>query len=112
MTPLVAGGNGSGAVEIVAPAKLNLALLVGPLRADGYHEIASLMVPLTLADTVSVERTPGRALDVVCEVAPGEDNLAARIVRELEARLDRVLEVRITISKRVPARRWPGRRQL
>ena len=103
MTPLVAGGNGSGAVEIVAPAKLNLALLVGPLRADGYHEIASLMVPLTLADTVSVERTPGRALDVVCEVAPGEDNLAARIVRELEARLDRVLEVRITISKRVPA---------
>jgi len=100
--PIVAGGNGSGAVEVVAPAKLNLALLVGPRRADGYHEIASLMVPLTLADTVSVERTPGRGLAVVCEVAPGEDNLAARIVREVEARLQRVIEVRVTITKRVP----------
>lgn len=101
--PLGAGGNGSGRVEVVAPAKLNLALLVGPMRADGYHEIASLMVPLTLADTVLVERTSSQGLEVVCEVAPGEDNLVARIVRELEARLQRVLEVRITISKRVPA---------
>ena len=103
VTPIVAGGNGSGAVEVVAPAKLNLALLVGPVRADGYHEIASLMVPLTLADTVSVERTPGQGLAVAGEVAPGADNLAARIVREVEARLERVLEVRITITKRVPA---------
>ncbi|HET6496878.1 MAG TPA: 4-(cytidine 5'-diphospho)-2-C-methyl-D-erythritol kinase [Thermoleophilia bacterium] len=100
--PMAAGGNGAGAVEVVAPAKLNLSLLVGPLRADGYHEIVSLMVPLTLADTVSVERTPGQGLEVLCEVEPGEDNLAARIVRELEVRLERVLEVRITISKCVP----------
>lgn len=101
--PSVVRGNGSGRVEVVAPAKLNLALLVGPLRTDGYHEIASLMAPLTLADTVTVERTPGQGLEVVCAVSPGEDNLAARIVRELETRLDRVLEVRVTISKRVPA---------
>jgi 4-diphosphocytidyl-2-C-methyl-D-erythritol kinase len=95
--------NGSRAVaEVVAPAKLNLALLVGPLRADGFHEIASLMVPVTLADRVTVERTPGAGLDVVCDVAPGEQNLAARAVRELEQRLDRVFEVRITIDKAIP----------
>jgi 4-diphosphocytidyl-2-C-methyl-D-erythritol kinase len=103
MTSIMASGNGSGAVEVVAPAKLNLALLVGPLRPDGYHEIASLMVPVTLADTVSVACTPGQGLDVVCDVAPGEDNLAARVVREVEARLGRALEVRVTITKRVPA---------
>lgn len=96
--------NGSGAtVEVVAPAKLNLALLVGPRRADGYHEIASLMVPVTLADRVTVQRTPGQGLSVVCEVSPGDDNLAARIVRELEARLARTFEVRVTIAKNVPA---------
>ncbi len=89
-------------VEIAAPAKLNLALLVGPVRPDGFHEIASLMLPVTLADHVTVERTPGAGLDVVCDVAPGADNLAAKLVRELETRLDRVFEVRVTIDKRVP----------
>ncbi len=88
--------------EVMAPAKLNLALLVGPVRPDGFHEIASLMVPVTLADRVTVERTPGAGLDVVCDVAPGEQNLAAKLVRELEARLERTFQVRITIDKHVP----------
>ena len=97
------GTNGSAArVEVAAPAKLNLALLVGPVRPDGFHEIASLMLPVTLADHVTVERTPGAGLDVVCDVAPGADNLAAKLVRELEERLDRSFEVRVTIDKRVP----------
>jgi 4-diphosphocytidyl-2-C-methyl-D-erythritol kinase len=89
-------------VEVVAPAKLNLALLVGPVRPDGFHEIASLMVPVSLADRVIVEKTPGVGLEVACDVAPGADNLAARLVRELEQRLDRSFEVRVTIEKRVP----------
>jgi len=100
---MMPNGNGSAAmVEVAAPAKLNLALLVGPVRPDGYHEIASLMLPVTLADRVVVERTPGKGLDVVCDVAPGETNLAAKLVRELEGRLDRALEVRVTITKHVP----------
>jgi 4-diphosphocytidyl-2-C-methyl-D-erythritol kinase len=89
-------------VEVVAPGKLNLALLVGPVRPDGFHEIASLMVPVSLADRVLVEKTPGAGLDVVCDVAPGADNLAGRLVRELGQRLDRAFEVRVTIEKRVP----------
>jgi 4-diphosphocytidyl-2-C-methyl-D-erythritol kinase len=100
---MMVSGNGSAAVtEVAAPAKLNLALLVGPSRPDGFHEIASLMVPVTLADRVLVERTPGAGLDVVCEVAPGEQNLAAKLVRELEARLERRFEVKVTIDKRIP----------
>jgi 4-diphosphocytidyl-2-C-methyl-D-erythritol kinase len=97
------GEHSVGRVETAAPAKLNLALLVGPVRPDGFHEIASLMLPVTLADRVTVEKTPGAGLDVVCDVAPGGDNLAAKMVRELEARLDRTFEVRVTIDKRVPA---------
>ena len=97
------GDRGRDRVEIAAPAKLNLALLVGPVRPDGFHEIASLMLPVTLADRVVVEKTPGAALEVVCDVAPGADNLAAKLVRELEERLSRTFEVRVTIDKRVPA---------
>jgi len=100
---MIAHGEGPEAVaEVMAPAKLNLALLVGPPRPDGFHEIASLMVPVTLADRVVVKRTPGAGLDVVCDVAPGERNLAAKLVRELEARLERTFEVRVTIEKHVP----------
>ena len=94
---------GEDRVQVAAPAKLNLALLVGPLRPDGFHEVASLMLPVSLADLVTVEKTPGAGLDVVCDVAPGADNLAAKMVRELERRLDRAFDVRVTIEKRVPA---------
>jgi 4-diphosphocytidyl-2-C-methyl-D-erythritol kinase len=95
-------GGSPAMTEVMAPAKLNLALLVGPLRPDGFHEVASLMVPVTLADRVVVEHAPGAGLDVVCAVAPGEQNLAAKLVRELETRLERAFEVRVTISKHIP----------
>ena len=97
-----ADGERARVAQVAAPAKLNLALLVGPVRPDGFHEIASVMTPVSLADLVTVERTPGAGVDVVCDVAPGADNLAAKMVRELEARLDRAFEVRVSIDKRVP----------
>jgi 4-diphosphocytidyl-2-C-methyl-D-erythritol kinase len=87
---------------VAAPAKLNLALLVGPRRSDGYHEVFSLMVPVTLADLVVAEAPPGHELIVNCAVCPGEENLAARAVRELEARLGAALPARLTIHKRTP----------
>jgi 4-diphosphocytidyl-2-C-methyl-D-erythritol kinase len=108
-----AGDDGVGAgvppapdarVEVAAPAKINLALLVGPLRSDGYREIFSPMLPVTLADLVTARPAPaGAGLAVECEVAPGEVNLAARAVRELERRLERRFDLRLTIAKRVPA---------
>ena len=76
-------------VEVAAAAKINLGLLVGPLRSDGFREIFSPMLPVPLA--------------VECAVAPGEDNLAARVVRELERRLERTFDVSLSIAKRVPA---------
>ena len=89
-------------VRVAAPAKVNLALLVGPTRPDGFHEIVSLMLPVTLADLVTVRRTPGDDLRVECAVCPGEDNLAARMVRELERRLERRFEVAVEVRKAIP----------
>ena len=90
------------ATEVAAPAKVNLALLVGPVRPDGFHELASLMVPVTLGDLVVVRQTPGEDLTVECAACPGEQNLAARMVRELEARLERSFEVAVTVRKQIP----------
>lgn len=49
----------SGWLEERAPAKLNLALVVGPLRPDGKHEVATALERLSLADTIAV-RTASR----------------------------------------------------
>jgi 4-diphosphocytidyl-2-C-methyl-D-erythritol kinase len=45
-----------------ATAKINLALVVGPARADGKHEVVTVMQRLALADRV--ELTPGDGLTV------------------------------------------------
>jgi 4-diphosphocytidyl-2-C-methyl-D-erythritol kinase len=41
-----------------APAKVNLALVVGPQRGDGKHEVATVLQRLDLCDRVRVERAP------------------------------------------------------
>ena len=47
----------------LAPAKLNLTLAVLGIRPDGYHELHSVMVPLDLADRLSVSVAPPGAPD-------------------------------------------------
>jgi len=53
-------------LTVRCPAKLNLSLAVLARRADGFHEIESLMVPVTLCDTLRVTATedPGIRLRV------------------------------------------------
>jgi 4-diphosphocytidyl-2-C-methyl-D-erythritol kinase len=89
-----------------APAKVNLVLRVGPRRADGYHDLATLMVPLDLADAVSV-RVSARAGPVTCRVPgrpdlDGPTNLAARAAERFRERFGLRNGVAIRIEKRVP----------
>jgi 4-diphosphocytidyl-2-C-methyl-D-erythritol kinase len=42
----------------IAPAKINLALLVGPQRSDGKHEVATVLQRIDLADRISLEPAP------------------------------------------------------
>lgn len=90
----------------LAPAKVNLVLRVGALRPDGFHDIASLMVPLDLGDPVEVRiaRRPGQ---VTCRVPgrpelDGPGNLAARAAEKFRAAfgVDRAIAIRIV--KRIP----------
>ena len=43
-----------------APAKINLALIVGPRRPDGKHEVATVLQRIELSDRISLE--PGSSL--------------------------------------------------
>lgn len=50
-----------------AHAKLNLSLAITGRRADGFHELVSLVAPLGLADTLAFD--PGRPLGLSCDDA-------------------------------------------
>jgi 4-diphosphocytidyl-2-C-methyl-D-erythritol kinase len=73
------------AVEVLAPAKVNLALHVTGRRADGYHLLDSLVVFADTGDRLAVRRATGCTLAVrgpFAAAAPaGEGNLALRAAR-------------------------------
>jgi 4-diphosphocytidyl-2-C-methyl-D-erythritol kinase len=88
-------------MSLLAPAKLNLGLLLGPRRDDGLHELRSLFCPLELADRIAVGEAGGDADEVLC---PGIDgpNLVSVALAGLRARGWTRPPVRIEIEKRIP----------
>jgi len=86
----------------LAPAKVNLCLFVGPVRADGRHELVTIFDTLDLADTVAMERAAGPQDEVVCPGVEGP-NLAAAALIAFRARTGcGTPPVRLTIDKRIP----------
>lgn len=92
----------------LAPAKLNLTLAVGPLRRDGYHELHSIMVPLALADRLSVAPSHGRAdsLHVAGDAGPPrDDDLVLRAIAAARRAVGRAAEafpLAARLEKRIP----------
>ena len=88
---------------LTAAAKVNLALEVLDRRADGYHEIATVMQTLDLADRLTLE--PSDAVELTCE-APGvptdATNLALKAAIALREASGASRGVRITLDKRIP----------
>ncbi|GJM24241.1 MAG: 4-diphosphocytidyl-2-C-methyl-D-erythritol kinase [Phycisphaerae bacterium] len=92
-------------MKIRAPGKINLALQVLRKRADGFHEIRSLMVTVGLADDVMVEATSNSRIDVSCDspnVPCGPSNLAYRAAETLKRHTGIKSGCRIQLVKRVP----------
>ncbi len=66
-------------IRIAAHAKINLTLSVLGRRADGYHELDTIMHAISLADTVEIEKADERSLVVEAGTAPlGQENLMMR----------------------------------
>ena len=75
-----------GGVRLHAPAKINLNLLVGPARADGFHPLDSYVVKVTLYDRIDIHpRRDGRVALTCAGIDCGrvEDNLALRAAERL-----------------------------
>jgi 4-diphosphocytidyl-2-C-methyl-D-erythritol kinase len=91
-------------VPVTSYAKVNLTLDVGAKRpSDGYHPVRTVMVPISLADEVTV--TMSGDVQVVCEpdlVGDPERNLAYRAAKLLQAETGYTGGARIQIQKRIP----------
>jgi 4-diphosphocytidyl-2-C-methyl-D-erythritol kinase len=83
--------------ELLAPAKLNLALVVGPTRPDGRHEVATVLQRISLADRIALEPADELQVDGF-----GEDTLVRRALEELAAAAGTPPRWRVTIEKQIP----------
>ena len=93
------------AVRVRAPAKINLALCVGPARPDGYHPLATVYHAVSLFDEVAASPAEPGVFEVTTSgegaglVPAGEDNLAVRAARLLAATYgDPVADLGVSLS--------------
>jgi len=94
----------------LAPAKVNLTLRVGPVRADGYHPLSSLVVFADWADEITAEPlAAGEGLHLRVEgegariLRDPNDNLVLKAAWALRAAAERPdLAARLTLKKELP----------
>lgn len=89
-------------------AKINLFLRVTGRRADGYHEIDSIFVPVSISDRITIEVRPAAAASITlrCNLASLGDpqiNLAARAARAFVDEFKISAHVMIDLEKTTPA---------
>jgi 4-diphosphocytidyl-2-C-methyl-D-erythritol kinase len=90
-------------IKAKAPAKVNLFLEVTAKRPDGYHEISSVVAPVSLFDELSFEKSD--RIELACDT-PGlpadESNLVVKAARILKESRNISAGVRVTLDKRIP----------
>jgi len=92
---------------VLAPAKINLSLLIAGKRPDGFHEIETIMAKINWCDEILIE--PGRqnGIELICKgphwAPAGSDNLVWRAAQMLLGDCRPTPNVRITLTKHIPA---------
>src|SRR5438094_7646909 len=93
------------AVVVWAPAKVNLFLEVLAKRTDGYHEIATLMVAVSLYDTLEFKEDTSGEIRLRCDhpdLTPGPANLVWRAATLLQQHTGCHRGAQIRLVKRIP----------
>ena len=88
-----------------APAKINLYLHILGRRADGFHELETLMTPISLGDTIDIDLIPNGAIEFTCSdpaLSDAKDNLATKAARVFLEEFKLTTGVRIHLDKAVP----------
>ena len=102
-----------GGLVVLAPCKINLSLLIGRKRADGFHELETVMAKVAWYDQLLFEKGDTDGIELVCKgghwAPDGQENLIWRaydmVIASLEdqEKLMRARSVKITLTKNIPA---------
>lgn len=92
-------------VRVRSFAKINLGLRIGPVRADGFHELRTVYQTIRLHDVLNVTVERGRGIEIRCDdprVPRDESNTCYRVAARVMAALRARGRVVIEIEKRLP----------
>jgi 4-diphosphocytidyl-2-C-methyl-D-erythritol kinase len=93
-------------MQVLAPAKINLSLKILGRRSDGFHEIETLITPITLCDEIEIGKSDRiREIEFHCNdlsVPAGDDNLIVRAAKSFFAATKLKPAVSIELKKRIP----------
>jgi 4-diphosphocytidyl-2-C-methyl-D-erythritol kinase len=96
-------------VVVRVPAKINLQLAVGPLGADGFHEVTTVFQAISLFDDVTLKLAPensGISLTLSGATSNGvpanDENLAVRAAKLMADKYDLSTDLAIHLKKEIP----------
>jgi 4-diphosphocytidyl-2-C-methyl-D-erythritol kinase len=92
-------------MQLAAPAKINISFKIIGKRADGFHEIETLMSPISLSDQLTFNTTDSGRVEFDCDdpsLPGGSENLVVQAAEYFLAKLDFRRGVRIQLAKRIP----------
>jgi 4-diphosphocytidyl-2-C-methyl-D-erythritol kinase len=96
-------------VVVRVPAKINLQLAVGPLGADGFHEVTTVFQAISLFDDVTLKHAPvgtGISLTLSGSTSNGvpvtDENLAVRAAKLMSEKYDLSTDLAIHLKKEIP----------
>lgn len=93
------------ALSIFSPAKLNLFLAVIGRRADGFHDLVSVVAPVEFGDTLRIEAGASGEFGLECDdaaVPTGEENLVLRAARLFAEKTGWGGGAKFFLEKRIP----------
>ena len=90
-------------MRIATPAKINLTLEILGRRPDGFHELATWMLPVGLYDELSITFSVEEAYETnVPALGFDGSNLVVRAIRAFETEIDRRAGYRVRLEKKIP----------
>jgi 4-diphosphocytidyl-2-C-methyl-D-erythritol kinase len=93
-------------MQLLAPAKINFSFKIKGRRPDGFHEIETLMAPISLADRITIERAGEEGeIRFSCDdpsVPAGDDNLVVRAAKLFRQAMGITTGITITLEKKIP----------
>ncbi len=91
-------------MQVLAHAKINFSLKILARRSDGFHEIETLIAPISLCDEIKIEKQ-ARGINLQCDdpsVPKGDDNLVVLAAKAFFDQTKQKGGIAIDLQKKIP----------